>query len=229
MWVSRTEEGVGEVVVVTVVMGTMTFPVAVVGVVDVVEVVVDEGGLNRAFGRPQTEDEALRMSVGGSGALDLISSGIALRGKNQIAIYSDVYCMAKMPPPMLLKFVPYELVSGLSLMLHPAFAGWSLALTSQFEVTTVPLNRVVSFDIVTPAFVCRVMRLKLLSLTFSTISISPAFGQLAEDPSIQNAGQSPQVEEGICKISAMTRLWLKVSTLLTRTLGRPTSVGYVVV
>lgn len=60
-----------------------------------------------------------------------------------------------------------------------------------------PLNVVVSFVTVIPAFVCMVIILKLLSLTPSMMSTSPALGHGAEVPSIQKAGHKPQVEEGM--------------------------------
>lgn len=82
-------------------------------------------------------------------------------------------------------------------MLQPTFLSWFGALTSQFDVIRLPVNLSVELATASPALVWRVMMLKSASLTFSRMSISPAFGQDAAVPSIQKAGQRPQVEEGM--------------------------------
>jgi hypothetical protein len=69
-------------------------------------------------------------------------------------------------------------------MEQPAFLDWFSAFTSQFPVVTEPVNAVVSDPIWHPGPVCNVMLLFVKSLTPSTMSISPPFGQLG--PSVQN-------------------------------------------
>lgn len=66
-------------------------------------------GLNNALGMPHGEFAA-SLICGGVGKLAWMSAGMAERGKNQIATCSCVCCMAKTPPLLLLKLVPYDFV-----------------------------------------------------------------------------------------------------------------------
>lgn len=58
-------------------------------------------------------------------------------------------------------------------------------------------------DIVQPEDVCRVTSFVVWVLTPSIMSISPDDGQLG--PKVQNAGHTPQIEPGMCWMSAMKR------------------------
>ena len=60
--------------------------------------------------------------------------------------------------------------------------------------------------IVHPAAVCSVMVSVPARLTPSITSISPEFGQFG--PKSQNAGHTPQMEPGMCAMSAMKSPWV---------------------
>jgi hypothetical protein len=75
----------------------------------------------------------------GFGVLDVMSEGIDSRGKNQMLIATSVHSVAYTPPPFALKPEPYEAVL-LSEMPQPTLVAWPGALTSQFEVFSVPVN-----------------------------------------------------------------------------------------
>lgn len=148
-----------------------------------------------------------------------MSDGILPRGKNQMLIAVLVHSVAYTPPPLALKPDPYDRVS-VDLIPHPTLVPCPAALTSQLDVSSVPVKPVVVIE--QPGLVCAANELTACEFTPSMMSISPFAGQLG--PYSQNAGHVPQ-PSGICVASRMKRPPLYCFRLSTRTLSRPRPVA----
>lgn len=115
------------------------------------------------------------------------SVGMAERVKNQIFMPLSSQSIAKTPPPLDANPEPYEFVDE-SWTMQPSSPFVALKQSVEMTVPVSSVEESAADGCVQPSREWSVYRLFVARFTFSTISISPSFGQFG--PCIQKAGQT---------------------------------------